>query len=222
MSLLALTGFAVLGAIVLLTMHEIGPLIVHRPIILGPLFAAALGDPAAGFAIGAIWEWIWTDRIPAGGIRTPAASVGTVAGILAWAGLAEYDPAPARYSIALVVAAGYVAAYVPFDGGLRRLWNVASENVIAALERGSLLELTALLPVALVLRVAVLSLGLAAAAPAARGLWLFVANDGATAALAAIPWHWTIAAAVVALLLRVGGGAWAALFALGAVAGWLL
>lgn len=151
-----------------------------------------------GALLGTLFEWVWIDRIPAGGIRVPAADVGVAAGVVALTGAAFHDGTSTEVlTYAVAVAALAMMLYVPLDGGLRRLWNLASENALSALERNSLAELRLLTPVALILR-ATLTAGLLGLAPLAMQLM----RHHASVPPISVPWTWVIPAAVFALLTR--------------------
>lgn len=193
-----------LASLFQLTQHEIGPILLHRPIAAGPLLGAAVGIPDAGFFLGACLEWVWLDRIPAGGIRAPAASVGVTAGLIALLVIDAKGPGGfpllAYMPFALIMACLYTVLYIPLDGGLRRLWNYSSEKVLLALEHGSLHELRLYAPTVLLLRWLVVALGLASAAIVTLllGDWLY----DPTGPEAMIAWPWLIAAAFCAFVAR--------------------
>lgn len=194
----------VLASLFQLTQHEIGPILLHRPIAAGPLLGAAVGMPEAGFFLGACLEWVWVDRIPAGGIRTPAAGVGVAAGLIALTVINAKGPGGfptlAYIPFALMIACLYTVLYIPLDGGMRRLWNYSSEKVLLALEHGSLRELRLYAPTVLLLRWLAVALGLGSAAVVTLllGDWLY----DPTGPEAMIAWPWLIAAAFFAFVLR--------------------
>lgn len=196
-------GFALFASMVLLTQSEFGPILISRPVVLGPLLGATVGHAESGLALGALLEWIWADRVPAGGLRTPAVGVGTAAGLLAlWTQVEAARPAAGEFSLAVAVALLYLLLFVPLDGGLRRLWSLAAENVLTALRRGSLAELRIFGPVALGLRILVVALGLTTVVWAADGLRWLVHSTGTGPALAAIPWAFVVPAALAGLVWR--------------------
>ncbi len=204
-----LITFVIVAAVLLLLRHDVGPVLVYRPLVLGPLLGSMAGIPLEGFLVGSALEWIWIDRIPAGGIRIPAVSVGTAAALTALIVLTGLDTAPRvvhgdQLAVAMLVAAGYTLLYVPLDGGLRRAWNIAGENTILAIGQGSLVELRAFVYVTLAVRVALLAVGLLTAPVAALGLDEVLHRANLRHVLDPFPWAWTIPAAMVAFLLRTG------------------
>lgn len=216
-----LAGFSLLGAAALLLRAEVGPVLVVRPVVLAPLLGATMGLAETGLLLGALLEWCWADRIPAGGIRTPAVSVGSVAGLMAVAWLSPDGgtASPYLFSIAVVVAVIFTLLFVPFDGGIRRLWNIASENVIVRTEAGSLTELRVFVYLALLTRWLATAAGLMLAPPIATILDSLLRQTGLAEPLAAAPWLWVIPTAVAALVLRAERSAYRfampVLFALG-------
>lgn len=194
----------VLGSLLQLAQHEIGPLLIHRPVAVGALLGWLVDMPLAGFYLGLCLELIWLDRIPAGGIRTPAGGIGVVAGLATLLVIEHHEQATfvatQHLPLAFLVSMLYMALFVPLDGGMRRLWNTASENVVLALERGSLSELRVYAPVVLLFRWLAVTLGLLTAAglTALFGDWIY----DAAGPLGAIAWPWMIAAGFFAFCLR--------------------
>ena len=193
-----------LASLLQLTRHELGPFLLHRPLATGILLGAPFGLIEVGFLVGACLEFVWVDRIPAGGIRVPATGIGLAAALAALLVIRHHQGAdftPLQYApFALIIATIYTVLFVPLDGGLRRLWNVASENVVLALDRGSVAELRAYAPVVLCLRWTVVTLGLltAPALTMMLGDWLYDPH----APMASIAWSWIIPAAIAAFILR--------------------
>lgn len=202
--MLAVFGFALFVSIYLLMQYEVGPILIVRPAVMGPLLGSAIGLPEAGLVIGVVFEWIWADRIPAGGLRTPAVPVATAAALTILLALDPNGTPPDGRTLSLALGGGLaaMALFVPLDGGLRRLWGVAGENVVRALEQGSQGELRAVAPVALTLRVLTVAGGLTAIAWAVRELDGLLAGWPPADRLGSLPWPWVIAGAATALVLR--------------------
>lgn len=202
--MLAIPAFALLVAIYLLLQSEVGPVLIVRPAVTGPLLGSAIGLPDSGFALGVILEWIWADRIPAGGLRTPAVPVATAAALTILLALDPTATPPDGRTLTLALLGGLfaLALFVPLDGGLRRLWGLAGENVLRGLEQGSLSELRAFAPVALTLRVIAMAAGLVALAGGFRGLDALLGVWPAAARLGDLPWAFVVFGAVLALIVR--------------------
>ncbi len=202
--MLAVFGFALFVSVYLLMQSELGPILIVRPAVMGPLLGAAIGLPAPGFVIGVVFEWIWADQIPAGGLRTPAVPVATAAALTILLALDPAGTPPDGRTLSLALAGGLLAMglYVPLDGGLRRLWGLAGENVVRALEQGSQGELRALALVALTIRVFSVAGGLTAIAWGVREIDRLLAGWPPADRLGALPWPWVVVGAVAALILR--------------------
>ena len=127
--------------------------------------------------------------IPAGGLRTPAVPVATAAALTILFALDPAGTPPDGRTLTLAIVGGLLALvlFVPLDGGLRRLWGLAGENVVRALEQGSIGELRAFAPTALVLRVGAVTAGLVAIAWAFRELDVRLASWPAIDRLGALP-----------------------------------
>lgn len=202
--MLAVAAFALLVAIYLLMQSEVGPILIVRPAVMGPLVGAAIGLPEPGLVIGVVLEWIWADRIPAGGLRTPAVPVATAAALTILFALDPAGTPPDGRTLTMAIGGGLLALvlFVPLDGGLRRLWGLAGENVVRALEQGSIGELRAFAPTALVLRVGAVTAGLTAIAWAFRELDVRLAVWPVIDRLGALPWAFVVLGAMAALIAR--------------------
>lgn len=229
--MLELLLFALVGATLLVLHFEFGPILIHRPIFVGPIIGSLVGTPSLGFFLGSVGEWACIDRIPAGGLRTPAFSLGVVAAILAvshmgWDLSTTNLLSGGYYVSALLVMYFYTVIYVPLDGGLRRLWSIPSENAILALERGSSIELQVFNIIAFLTKFTLIWL-LLLSSP-----WLLKSVVGTFKALQlfermhALPWGWVLVATGLALLLRLpkkpGQMGYVALFFLGVFLSWVL
>jgi len=81
------TGLTLLLATLSMDITAVGQFMVSRPIVVGPLIGALLGNPGIGLATGALVELIWIGDLPVGAHRpidnTLLAGVGTFAAVQA-------------------------------------------------------------------------------------------------------------------------------------------
>ncbi|RMF12923.1 MAG: hypothetical protein D6761_11960 [Candidatus Dadabacteria bacterium] len=145
-------GLIMAAAALQLLREEIGPFLIHRPVATGVLIGGLAGMPLTGALIGASLEFVWIDRIPAGGIRAPASGIGTAAAVIVLHQAGLTAPTGTVIAAGILVALIAIVAFVPFDGGLRRAFGLISERILRQLERGSVDGLLAYPVVALAAR----------------------------------------------------------------------
>jgi mannose/fructose/N-acetylgalactosamine-specific phosphotransferase system component IIC len=85
-ALLTPLGGASLVAAAELDVASVGPFLLSRPVVLGPLLGAALGEPARGAALGAALELTSLRALPVGGALSWNAAVASGAAVLLAAG----------------------------------------------------------------------------------------------------------------------------------------
>lgn len=178
---------AVVGAVVALDSVQVGQVMISRPIVVGPLSGAILGDVETGLWVGALTELVWISILPVGAYTPPDSTLATFAAVAAavpWGGGA---PAVAA-GIAVGVPVGVVGRRV--DMRLRHRMTRTSERVSAALEAGRIPPLGA----------EILS---GCAGPAAK-TFLLVLATGILARIAADPVRDLLARATVARGLATG------------------
>ena len=174
--------------------EEIGPFLIHRPIATGVLLGGLAGMPVTGALIGACLEFVWIDRIPAGGIRAPASGIGTAAAIIVLDTAGVTLPSASTVTAGILIALMAIVAFIPFDGGLRRVFGLLSERILRQLERGSVDGLLAYPVVAVAARWLLLSSWFAVVAGLAYLPWdRFPAVVG---------WYLVIGASALAFVLR--------------------
>ena len=83
---LGLVAAALLLAAVELDAASAAQVMVSRPAVFGPLVGAALGEPALGAGLGAIWELLTLDEAPIGGFLPINATAAAGACLLLCAG----------------------------------------------------------------------------------------------------------------------------------------
>lgn len=68
-----------LGGILALDATGLGQTMISRPLVAGTLAGAAVGDPLAGLAVGAVLELLVLPEVPVGGGRVPEGWLGALA-----------------------------------------------------------------------------------------------------------------------------------------------
>lgn len=74
---------SVLGGILALDATGLGQTMISRPLVAGTLAGAAVGDPLAGLAVGAVLELLVLPEVPVGGGRVPEGWLGALAAAVA-------------------------------------------------------------------------------------------------------------------------------------------
>jgi mannose/fructose/N-acetylgalactosamine-specific phosphotransferase system component IIC len=169
---------------------SVGPFLLSRPFVVGPLVGWALGDAWTGAVLAAVFEALTLEELPLGGCLELSASV--AAGTAAWlaAGPAAL-PVEAAFLCGLV--AGYAHAAV--ERRLRRTRGGHARRVEAALEAGRAPGLGAELSAALALQVVatfvVVFVLLSALGPTGARAWAVLPDAlraGARTAFLGAPW----------------------------------
>lgn len=81
-----LLALSLLGGLLTVEGTAVGQFMLSRPLVAGTLAGWLLGDPAHGFAVGALLEVYLLVSFPVGGARFPEGAPATVAGVAASAG----------------------------------------------------------------------------------------------------------------------------------------
>jgi mannose/fructose/N-acetylgalactosamine-specific phosphotransferase system component IIC len=76
--ILTIVGVALVGGFIGLDRTAVGQFMISQPIVVGPLTGWMLGDPGAGFVIGAVLELIWVLDMPIGAFVPADATISTV------------------------------------------------------------------------------------------------------------------------------------------------
>lgn len=97
-----LVGLSLLGGLLALDGTSVGQFMVSRPLVAGFLTGLAAGDPALGFAVGALLEVYLLVEFPVGGARFPEGATATVIAV------STAIAAPGPGGLALGVAVGLV------------------------------------------------------------------------------------------------------------------
>jgi mannose/fructose/N-acetylgalactosamine-specific phosphotransferase system component IIC len=180
------------GVVALLELDaaSIGPFLLSRPFVIGPLIGGLLGAPWVGAGLGVVFEALTLEEMPLGGRIDFSAPV--AAGAAAWlaAGPAKL-PCEAAFLLGLI--SGWVHAEV--EGRLRRGRGVAVRRAETALAAGVSPRLTSKIFGELALQAAatfaVVLVALAAAGPAVARSWPALPEflrAGARTAFLAAPW----------------------------------
>jgi mannose/fructose/N-acetylgalactosamine-specific phosphotransferase system component IIC len=185
-------GAAGAGALAILELDaaSVGPFLLSRPFVVGPLVGWACGDPWTGAAFGAVFEALTLEELPLGGRLDFSAPL--AAGVAAVLASAPGGLAPEAAFLA-GLAAGW--AHARLEVFLRRGRGVRARRVETRLAAGAAPRLGAEIAAALALQAAA-TFGLALAAAVAVGPALTKAwpvlpeflRAGARAAFFAAPW----------------------------------
>jgi len=185
-------GAAGAGALALLELDAaaVGPFLLSRPFVVGPLVGWAFGDLWAGAALGAAFEALTLEELPLGGRLDLSAPV--AAGVAAFLA-SPRGGLPAEAAFLAGLGAGW--AHARLERALRRGRGAHARRVEAALAAGRPPRLGAEIFAALTLQAAAtfgLSLAvLAAGGPLLARLWPAVPEflrAGARTAFLAAPW----------------------------------
>ena len=180
------------GAVALIELDaaSIGPFLLSRPFVVGPLVGWALGSPWIGAGLGGCFEALTLEELPLGGRFDFSAPV--AAGVAAWlaAGPAQL---PCEAAFLSGILAGWAHARV--EGRLRRERGAPVRRAEAALAAGESPRLGLKILAALTLQAAatftVALVALAAVGPLAARLWPVLPEFlrvGARTAFLAAPW----------------------------------
>jgi hypothetical protein len=180
------------GAVALLELDAaaIGPFLLSRPIVIGPLVGWALGSPWVGAGLGALFEALTLEELPLGGRFDFSAPV--AAGVAAW-----LAAGPAALPCEAAFPAGLLAgwAHARVESRLRRGRGAAVRRAEAALAAGAPPRLGAKILAALGQQAAatfvVALAAFAVLGPAAARLWPVLPEflrAGARTAFLAAPW----------------------------------
>lgn len=125
-----------LGAVTFLDRWPVFQTMVSRPIVVGPIVGAILGDPSAGVFWGAVFETIYLGLMPVGAARVPDASLAALVGTTV-AVLGRLDGVEAAvFAVAAGFAAGLLGERVD---RWHRAWNGrTAEHVARAVAGGDL------------------------------------------------------------------------------------
>jgi mannose/fructose/N-acetylgalactosamine-specific phosphotransferase system component IIC len=180
------------GALALLELDAaaVGPFLLSRPFVVGPLVGWAFGDPWAGAALGAAFEALTLEEMPLGGCLDFSAPV--AAGVAAFLA-SPRGGLPCEAAFPAGLAAGW--AHARLEGLLRRGRGFHSRRIEAALAAGRTPRYGAEIAGALILQAAAtFALALAAVAavgPAWARLWPILPEflrAGARTAFLCAPW----------------------------------
>lgn len=180
------------GAIALLELDAaaVGPFLLSRPFVVGPVIGWVCGAPWAGAALGATFEVLTLEELPLGGCLNFSAPV--AAGTAAYLASA-HGGLPMEAAFPAGVAAGW--AHAALENHLRRGRGIHARRLEASLAAGNVprygLEITGALffqaAATLLLTLTVLS----AVGPAWARLWPHLPEflrTGARAAFLSAPW----------------------------------
>jgi mannose/fructose/N-acetylgalactosamine-specific phosphotransferase system component IIC len=180
------------GVVALLELDAaaIGPFLLSRPVVVGPLIGGLLGSPWLGAGLGVLFEALTLEEMPLGGRLDFSAPV--AAGVAAW-----LAAGPARLPCEAAFLAGLLAgwAHARVECRLRRGRAAPVRRAEAALAAGAPPRLGAKILAALALQAAatfaVVLAALSAVGPAAARLWPTLPEllrTGARTAFLAAPW----------------------------------
>jgi mannose/fructose/N-acetylgalactosamine-specific phosphotransferase system component IIC len=129
----ALIGF---GAVAFLDQWPVLQSMISRPIVIGPVVGAILGDPGGGVLWGAVLEAMQLAVLPVGAARYPDAALAGLLGTTAAVTGAADGVYPAAWAVAIALAAGWGGDTV---GRAQRRWNGrTAERVRARVAAGHL------------------------------------------------------------------------------------
>ncbi len=112
---------------------------LSRPLAVGTITGAVLGEPGAGFGLGCLLELLWMGDLPVGSVVPPDTCVSTVVAVGAGVLAKRLHPGASWESLqGLMLLASLPVAWV---GGVADIWQRRShaglaERAEAALERG--------------------------------------------------------------------------------------
>jgi mannose/fructose/N-acetylgalactosamine-specific phosphotransferase system component IIC len=169
---------------------SVGPLLLSRPFVVGPLVGAFLGDPLLGAGLGAAIEAVTLEELPLGGCLEISAPVAAAVAVWLAAGPCAL---PAEASFPAGLAVGWVHARAEISLRTRRAVHVRSAQ--SSLAQGGPPRLGWELASALALQVfatfIVVVTALLAAGPVLKHLWPLLPETlrvGARCAVIAAPW----------------------------------
>lgn len=124
----------VLGAFVFLDDWPVLQAMVSRPIVVGPLVGAILGEPAAGVVWGGVFEAVYLGTLPVGVAHVPQTGLAALIGTWLAISTASEGLVAGGLMVTMAVLTGAVGARV--DRWHRRLNGRAAERVLAAVDAG--------------------------------------------------------------------------------------
>ena len=181
---------AVVLALLELDAGSVGPLLLSRPFVVGPLVGTFFGSPLLGAGLGVAIEAVTLEEMPLGGRLDISAPV--AAGVAVWLAAGPCAlPAEAAFPVGLAV--GWVHARVELFLRRRRCAHVRRAQACLAQARPPKLglELSAALSVQVLTTFIVIITAFLAAGPALSRLWLLLPEtlrSGARCAVIAAPW----------------------------------
>lgn len=134
-ALVLLLGWSV---VVGLDLASVPQCLCSRPLVAGSVAGGLLGDPAAGFAVGAVLELYALDVLPIGATRYPDLGVATIAGVSAAAG----SPGLSALGPAVGVALAMAMVSGPAIDRVRRANATRARAAALALGRGDITAVT--------------------------------------------------------------------------------
>ncbi|OGR95617.1 MAG: hypothetical protein A2V88_14190 [Elusimicrobia bacterium RBG_16_66_12] len=169
---------------------SVGPMLLSRPFVVGPLVGTFLGSPLLGAGLGAAIEAVTLEDLPLGGSLEVSAPV--AAGVAAW--LAAGPCAlPAEAAFPAGLAAGWVHARAEIFLRSRRSIHVrrAQASLARGLEPRLGRELASALALQVLATFVVIVAAFLAAGPVLKHLWPHLPETlraGARCAVVAAPW----------------------------------
>ncbi len=129
----------ILGGLIYLDRTAAFQVMIHRPLIAGPIIGLILGSPITGLSVGVLVELLWISRPPLGGYMPPnecLAAILTTGSVIIAASPAE--PSRAFVVLGLLIVIPPVRFLFPsIESGLRRLNGRLAENAALSLSRGA-------------------------------------------------------------------------------------
>ena len=93
---------SLLGGLLALDGTAVGQFMFSRPLVAGALTGWILGDPATGFAVGALLEVYLLVSFPSGGARYPEGATAAVVAVASAAGVSTLGALPLGVAVGLV------------------------------------------------------------------------------------------------------------------------
>ncbi len=188
-SVAGIFGVAAAAAVIELDAVAVGQLMVSRPLVLGPILGAFLGEPAMGASLGFLFELFNIGDLPVGG-NVPLNSTVAVSSAL----LLTLGPTPVAMELALPTGLAVGWGHARAEGALRRRRSRLNLLVERRLAQGKDTDLGRLAAAELfkqaAMTFAILGLALLCRAPL-RWLWAAAPqalSTGLRLGFAASPW----------------------------------
>lgn len=93
---------SLLGGLFALDATAVGQFMISRPLVVGVVLGAVIGDPVLGASIGTLLELYLLVSFPTGGSRFPEGSTATVVAVASASGLAAPDVIPLSVAVGLL------------------------------------------------------------------------------------------------------------------------